>query len=123
MKARFCVRGDLQEDVFNTYAPVASWTSIRTLTIMSLQKKWVTKQIDFTNAFVHAPINHDVYVQLPAMFGDTSGIENQTLCSKLNKSLYGLKDAPRLWADYLAKGLDRCGFTASPEDAGVFLGH
>lgn len=122
LKACFCVRGDLQENMFDTYAPVASWTSIRMLTIMALQKKWVTKQIDFTNAFVHAPIDRDVYVSLPCLFGDTSGIANQELCLKLNKSLYGLKDAPKLWADFLAKGLDRCGFVASPEDAGVYLG-
>ena len=122
LKARFCARGDLQDDVFLVYAPVASWTSIRMLTIMSLQKKWKTKQIDFANAFVHAPIDRDVFVSLPAMFGDTSGIDDKELCLKLNKSLYGLKDAPQLWADYLAKGLDRCGFVASDDDPGVFLG-
>jgi hypothetical protein len=28
LKARLCVRGDLQEGVFDTFAPVVSWTSV-----------------------------------------------------------------------------------------------
>ena len=54
IKARFCVRGNLQTDVdvFDTYAPVASWISIRMLTILALQNNWSIKQIDFSNAFV-----------------------------------------------------------------------
>ena len=77
--------------MFTTYDPVTTWTSIHMLTILALQKKWKTKQIDFTNAFVHAPIDQDVYVSLPALFGDTSDIENQDLCLKLNKSLLWFK--------------------------------
>ena len=40
IKARFCARGDLQTDVdvHDTYAPVASWSSIRMLMITALQK-------------------------------------------------------------------------------------
>ena len=58
IKARFCARGDRQLDVnvFDTYAPVASWKSIRMLMITSLRQKWVTRQIDFSNAFVQAPM-------------------------------------------------------------------
>ena len=97
IKARFCVRGDLQDegdyvDVFDTYAPVAAWHSIRMMTILSLQKKWVTKQIDFSNAFVQAPLNKSVYVQLPSMFVDTSGIALTELCLELKKSLYGMRE-------------------------------
>ena len=40
IKARFCARGDLQEDVdtFDTYAPVASWKAIRMLTTTAMQQ-------------------------------------------------------------------------------------
>ena len=126
IKARFCARGDLQTDLndaFDTFAPVASWTSIRMLTIMSLQKNWKTKQIDFSNAFVHAPIDRDVYVALPIMFQDSSGTESKELCLKLKKSLYGLKDAPKLWSDYLAKALIANGMKPSAHDPAVYLGH
>ena len=76
IKARFCARGDLQTDVdvHDTYAPVASWSSIRMLMITALQKGWITKQVDFSNAFVQAPMEREVFVSLPSMFTDTNGI-------------------------------------------------
>ena len=103
--ARFCARGDLQTDVdvHATYAPVASWSSIRMLMITALQKGWITKQVGFSNAFVQAPMNHNVYVSLPAMFSDTNGVDGKDLCLLLKRSLYGLRDAPKLWSDFLFK--------------------
>ena len=124
IKARFCARGDLQEDVnvYETYAPVASWSSIRMLTITGLQRGWVTKQIDFSNAFVQAPMTRSVYVSLPAMFTDTNGTIRKDLCLKLNKSLYGLREAPKHWSNWLAKGLYKCGLTPSDTDPGIYYG-
>ena len=124
IKARFCARGDLQDDVdmFDTYAPVASWNSIRMLTITALQNNWSIQQVDFSNAFVHAPMKRNVYVSLPQMFKDLNGIPASELCLKLNKSLYGLKEAPKLWHDFLAQGLKDAGFKPSDSDPGVFYG-
>ena len=59
---------------------------------------------------------------MPAMFDDDSGLPANELCLKLNKSLYGMKNAPKLWFDFLNKGLTRIGFEQSPDDPGVFLG-
>ena len=75
------------------------------ITVISLQQKWKTKQIDFSNAFVQAPLEKDVYVTLPAMFEDSSGIDSNDLCLKLEKSLYGMTETPKLWNDHLAKSL------------------
>ena len=90
IKARSCARGDLQEDVdtFDTYAPVASWKSIRMLTVTAMQQNWQIQQVDFSNAFVHTPMNRNVYVSLPQLFGDHNGIPTKDLCMKLEKSLY-----------------------------------
>ena len=127
IKAHLCVHGDLQtegvDDVFDTYVPVASWTSIHMLSILALQKHWITKQIDFSNAFIQAPLDKDVYVSLPAMFQDTNGADPKSLCLKLKKSLYDMRDAPKLWNDWLQKALDHCGFKASHEDLGIYYGH
>ena len=104
IKARFCAGGDLEndEDVFETYVPVISWSFIRMLLITSLQKNWKIEQIDFSNAFVQAEMKRDVYVSIPAMFGDFISIPSTELCLKLNKSLYGLREAPKLWHAWLA---------------------
>ena len=124
VKARFCARDDLQEDVdvFDKYAPVASWSSIRMLTVTAMQKGWITRQIDFSNAFVQAPMARDVYVSLPAMFCDAHGLDSKALCLKLKKSLYGLREAPKLWHDWLEGGLAKAGFQPSDSDLESTLG-
>ena len=61
-KARFCARGDKQiegVDFFDTYAPVVNWTTVHLMLILSLILQLSTKQVDYTAAFVHAPIDKD----------------------------------------------------------------
>ena len=70
-KARFCVRGDQQidgVDVFETYAPVVSWITVRILLVLSLVLGLATQQVDYTNAFCQAPLNQTVFVELTKGF-------------------------------------------------------
>ncbi|KAI2513951.1 hypothetical protein MHU86_335 [Fragilaria crotonensis] len=53
-KARYCVRGDLEEGEPETFAPVVAWSSVRLFTILALTLNWDTSSIDFSNAFVQA---------------------------------------------------------------------
>ena len=73
LKARFCVRGDRQEygiDFFETFAPVVSWTTIRIMFVVSLMLGLYSCQVDYTAAFVQAPMPADevVYVEMPRGF-------------------------------------------------------
>jgi hypothetical protein len=52
--------------------------------IMGLENK----QIDYTAAFVQAPIDTDVYIEMPRMFSAQGKVW------KLRKSIYGLKQSP-----------------------------
>ena len=68
------MRGDQQVegvDYFESYAPVASWSTIRMLLTISLQKDWHIKQVYFDNAFVQAPLDKDVYILMPPIFTDS----------------------------------------------------
>jgi hypothetical protein len=62
-KARFCFRGDLQEegfDYFETYAPVFAWSTVCMLLTIVLQEGWNTKQVDYTNnAFAQAELDEE----------------------------------------------------------------
>ena len=51
-KARLVVRGDLQSDERETFAPVVKWSTIRTALAFALKMGLKTRQIDFDNAFV-----------------------------------------------------------------------
>jgi hypothetical protein len=125
-KARFCVRGDKQiagVDYFESYAPVASWSTIRMVMNLAIQQGWATRHTDFSNAFVQATLAEEVYVELPEMFRDEheNGSKDGVVL-KLHKSLYGLVQAPRTWYHHLQKGLHQLDFKVSPLDPGMYYG-
>ena len=97
-KARYCVRGDLQEDIPETYAPVVSWSTIRLVLVFTLTQKWYLICVDFNNAFVRADLNDPVWIHLPRGYKSKS---TTPTCLRLKKSLYGLSVVPKLWNQYL----------------------
>ena len=120
-RSRFCVRGDQQEygvNYFETFAPVVQWSTIRIMLILIITNKWVTRVIDYTNAFPQADIDTDIYVETPAMFGSKKGTDKVL---KLKKSLYGLKQSPRTFYQHLSKGLTKRGWTPSDIDPCLFM--
>ena len=120
-KARFCVRGDRQTtgvDYFETYAPVVQWSTVRLLLTLILSNNWVTKQVDYTNAFAQAELEEQVYIEPPRGFRWSEG-ENKVL--RLIKSLYGLKQAPRTFFLKLKDGLLERGFKQSQVDPCLFF--
>ena len=124
LKARFCARGDYQVkgiDFFDTFAPVVNWTTVRLMLILSIILNLATVQVDYTAAFLHAPIDRDpkwdsmtreerqksgVYVEMPRGFGQDGRV------LKLNRSLYGLKQAPRNFFQHFKGQLERVGFVS-----------
>lgn len=120
LKARFCVRGDCQidgVDVFDTFAPVVSWTTVRLMLILSVVLGLATTQVDYTAAFVQAelPDSEEVYVEMPRGFKESGKV------LRLRRALYGLKQSPKTWFEYLrAKLVDECGFEQSPNDPCLF---
>jgi Reverse transcriptase (RNA-dependent DNA polymerase). len=103
LKARFCVRGDQQiegVDFFDTFAPVVQWSTVRILLILSITLKLATKQVDYVSAFCQAPIEDDVYIDLPRGWQTLNelGIKENFKPGhvlKLNRGLYGLRQSPR----------------------------
>ena len=119
-KARFCARGDRQVegvDYFDTWAPVVMWSTIRTVMVLSLVMGWVSAQCDITAAFIHAfiPTNETIYVHQPRGFRVKPGY-----VLKLNRTLYGLRQSPRLFYLHLTERLLRQGLTASKLDPCLF---
>jgi hypothetical protein len=118
-KARYCVRGDMQTDIPETFAPVINWSSTRLLLVIALSLNWHTSSIDFTSAFVQATLDKPVWIRLPRGFKSTKG---PNTCLRLKKSLYGLSEAPRLWFQHLTKALLSLGLKQSEFDSCLFYG-
>ena len=108
-------------DYFETYAPVVQWSTVRLVLTMILSNNWVTKQVDYTNAFAQATLNEQVYIDSPR--GGFSRKDKANKVLHLVKSLYGLKQAPKTFFDKLKRGLEQRGFTASILDPCLFMKH
>ena len=104
-------------DYFEKYAPVVSWTTVRMLMVLSLNLGWHTRQVDFSKAFVQAELQEEVYMSMPKHFEAEDGAETVL---KLNKSLYGLVQAPMYWYNHLSGVLKNKGFKPSPHDRCLF---
>ena len=55
-------------DVFETYASVVSWITVRMLMMLSITMSLDTQQVDYTNTFCQTPLDQVVYVELPRGF-------------------------------------------------------
>jgi hypothetical protein len=109
--AHYCVRGDMQiegVDYFQTYAPVVSWISVRMLLILTVFSNLATIQVDYSNAFAQGMLAEQIYLRLPQ--GCTGKYGDDTVL-KLNRSLYGLKQAALCWFDKLRDALLALGWT------------
>ena len=116
-KARWVLRGDLQEVNFDTYAAVVAWSTVRIFLVMSLLLGWTTKALDFDNAFIQAKLDHECWAYLPRGYYSMMSLRHgDKACLRLNKSVYGLKVAPKLWFEHLKRGLVELGFKSSSYD-------
>ena len=111
-KARYCVRGDLEEGEPETFAPVVAWSSVRLFLVLSMTLNWDTCSIDFSSAFVQARLTNPVWIHTPRGFR-TEHQGDRRKCLKLVKSLYGLSVAPRLWFEHVREALLKQGLKQS----------
>ena len=110
------MRGNLQGDVRETYAPVVDFTTVITALTVAVQRGYSTLQLDICTAFLHGDIDGDVYITPPD--GDDVCGERQVL--KLRRGLYGLKQAPRLWNQKWLEVMNKMGFVKLRSDECAF---
>jgi hypothetical protein len=118
LKARICARGFEQiegVDYFETFAPVVQWMTVRLILIMTILLNLENKQIDYTAAFLQAPLDHDVYVDMPKLFQ----VEGKVWL--LKRAIYGLKDAPRAYFIHTKNKLEELNFRQSDADPCLFI--
>jgi len=121
-KARLNLHGGKQVygiNYYETYAPVVTWFAIRLLLVIVIILALASKQIDFIMAYPQAPIEMDMFMELPAGIETKFGNSHDYVL-KLLRNLYGQKQAGRVWNEYLVEKLRSIGFTQSLIDECVF---
>ncbi|XP_019091076.1 PREDICTED: uncharacterized protein LOC109128689 [Camelina sativa] len=77
--------------------------------------------MDVTSAFLHSELDEEIYMSLPQGYTPSSGTLPPNAVCKLNKSIYGLKQASRQWYRCFTKALLDDGFSQSYADNTLFV--
>ncbi len=121
-KARYVAKGYSQVkgiDYNETFSPTANITSVRALMQIAAHNDLTVHQMDVKTAFLHAPIDTEIYLEQPEGFQLKSEDDSQ-LVYKLKKSIYGLKQSGRNWNRVLHDHLCNDGFVQNPMDHCVY---
>lgn len=117
-KARLVVKGCAQRkgiDYEETFSPVVRYASIRYLVAMAAKFNLTIDQMDAVTAFLQGDLSDEIYMVQPNSFEDGS----EKVCL-LKKSLYGLKQASRIWNLKLDIFLKKFGLNRSNVDECIY---
>jgi hypothetical protein len=119
-KARLVAKGFDQHgvDYIETFSPVIKPATVRVLLALAVQFQWPIQQLDISNAFLHGHIQEEVFMDQPQGFIHPDFPHH--VC-KLNKAIYGLKQAPCTWFTRLLDSLLELGFLPSLVDTSLFV--
>lgn len=118
-KARLCTQGSKQQegyDFTHTYNPTGCSESLRAALITGLSKGYSIHQMDAKNAFLYSDIHETVYLRPPPGLSVPKGH-----CLKVNKAIYGLKQAPQVWYAALEEFFLSINFNTSPAYPCLFV--
>ena len=119
-KARVVALGNFQRpglDYFETFASTLRSSTIRIVLALAAIEDMELRSVDISYAFTNSDIDVEIYMRQPQGF--RQGGKN--MVCKLNKSLYGLRQSPRLWGETLAKVLSGMGFNKTYSDSSLFI--
>jgi hypothetical protein len=100
-------------EIFEIFSPVAKLTSIRFWLSVATAFDFEVEQMDVKTTFLHGDLEEEINMKQPKGFAVKGKKE---LVCKLKKSLYGLKQSPRMWYQKIDTYMLGLGFTRSKED-------
>lgn len=120
-KARLVAKGYTQRegiDFNETFAPVLKYKTLRLILALSTGTQTHIEQLDIKTAFLNATVKEDIYVEVPDGRKLSVGIGKVL---KLNKALYGTKQAPHEWNENINAYLLEIGFRRCTKDTCLYI--
>ena len=117
-KARLVGKGFTQRygfDFTETYAPVVRMVTARMMLAYANQHNLIVHQMDVKAAFLNGQITEEIYMRQPR------GFEEGNMVCKLNKSIYGLKQASKTWNDRFNSFASKAGFRRCEADCCLYV--
>ena len=121
-KVRYVAKGYTQRygvDYDKTMAPTARLESFRILMHLAASLDWDIQHIDIKTAFLHGVLPEDetAYLEQPKGF-EENGKEDWVM--ELKKSIYGMKQAGRIWNQTFHDSVTEWGFEQMAKDPCVY---
>lgn len=116
-KARPLARGFTQVygvDYEETFAPTIRYDALRIFPAIAAKNNWKVHQLDIVTAFLAGKLDEIIHPKVPHFLRDILGDYVQIL-----QSIYGLKQAARVWYLLLEEFLRTIGFLPLPSDPSV----
>jgi hypothetical protein len=104
-------------DYDDTFSPVVKPATVQLILSLVMSQRWVLRQLDVQNVFLHGVLDEEVFIKQPPGFIDP--VFPSYHC-KLDKALYGLKQTPRAWYSRLGDKLQNLDFVPSKADISLF---
>lgn len=120
-RARWVARGFSQRpglDYDDTYAPVASYSSMRLIVGLAARHQWSLEQTDIPVAYLNAGMDKPVHAEQPEGFVDN---QHPDFVCLLLRCLYGLKQSAHRWNLHIVTYFQSRGFVALSGDACIFI--
>jgi hypothetical protein len=118
-KARLVAKGYNQRygvDYDLTHAPVLRYNSLRVILALSATANRRLYQLDIKTAFLNAEVEEDIYMEVP----EGVRVDGSKYVCKLNKALYGIKQAPHVWNKNINAYLITLGYTPCEKDPCIY---
>ena len=98
------------------FAPTVQLETLRALLHLTVAYGWSHGQDDVVTAFLHGDLDETIYMRQPEGYDDSTG-----RVARLLHSIYGLKQAARIWNKLMHQKLITVGYDQLTSDTAIYL--